>query len=396
VDNLGGPETFLRCLHFPLLKLAIMPEEPRKPDWSSEESTLSVQPGVPGGHDGMPGQTAAGTFSRAPAQPRRRLAVEDYVAGVRSGDTTLLARAITLIESNAPAHRPLASEVLRQLLPHAGNSVRIGITGVPGAGKSTFIEAFGLRLCELGKRVAVLAVDPSSAVSGGSILGDKVRMERLSRESHAFIRPSPSSGMLGGVTRKSRETIVLCEAAGFDVILVETVGVGQSEVTVRSMVDFFLLLMIAGAGDEIQGIKKGVIELADALVVNKADGENLPRAKATHAEFSRVLRYLHPVTPGWETRALLASALTGSGVSEVWQMIDEFAFSMRASGFFAARRQQQNLAWMRALVEEELKSRFFARPDVRSAREKLEAEVAVGRLPPATAASQLLSLDGKA
>jgi LAO/AO transport system kinase len=253
-----------------------------KPQWAPKDAgaefATKVMHGVSGGHDGMPGK--AGTGAQAPtARPRRRrLSVEEYVEGVLGGDRNALGQAITLVESNAVSHMEMAQDVLRRVIPHSGRSIRIGITGVPGAGKSTFIEAIGLYLCEQGHRVAVLAVDPSSKVTGGSILGDKTRMEQLSRDERAFIRPSPSSGTLGGVTRKSRETILVCEAAGFDVILVETVGVGQSETTVRSMVDFFLLVMIAGAGDELQGIKKGIMELADArLFVLVADRRGNPR-----------------------------------------------------------------------------------------------------------------------
>ena len=254
-----------------------MTKKHHKPDWVPEnagkEFTTSVMAGVDGGHDGIPGQSSVAVPLKN--KPRRRqLTIDEYVAGVLAGDRNVLGQAITLVESNAQAHFDMGQEVLRQLLSHTGNSIRVGITGVPGGGKSTFIEALGLHLCAQGHKVAVLAVDPSSTVTRGSILGDKTRMELLSRDLRAFIRPSPSGGTLGGVARKSRETILVCEAAGFDVILVETVGVGQSETTVRSMVDFFLLLMIAGAGDELQGIKKGIMELADALLVNKADGDN--------------------------------------------------------------------------------------------------------------------------
>src|SRR5581483_2203458 len=245
---------------------------------------------------------------RTAATYRRKFCADDYVAGVLCGNRAMLARSITLIESNAPAHMVLAEQVVQQLLPHAGNSIRVGITGVPGVGKSTFIETLGCLLCRHGKRVAVLTVDPSSTLTHGSILADKTRMEMLSREANCFIRPSPSGGALGGVTRKSRETILICEAAGFDVVLVETVGVGQSETTVRSMVDFFLVLMLAGAGDELQGIKKGVIELADALLITKADGDNKQRAEAARIEFSRVIHYLNTPTAGWHPPVLTCSS----------------------------------------------------------------------------------------
>jgi LAO/AO transport system kinase len=330
------------------------------------------------------------------AEPRRRrLDVAAHVEGVLAGDRSVLARTITLVESSAAAHAEKAETVLKELMPHTGGSVRVGITGSPGVGKSTFIEAFGMMLCDEGHRVAVLAVDPSSSVTRGSILGDKTRMERLSRDERAFIRPSPAAGTLGGVTRKSRETILLCEAAGFDVILVETVGVGQSEIAVRSMVDFFLLLLLPGAGDELQGIKKGVIELADALVVNKADGENRGPANRARAEYQQALRYLAPATEGWETRAHTCSALTGEGIPELWEMIRTFEDATRTSGAFQRRRRDQALQWVHAMVEERLLGRFFAHPAVRAVREEVEGAVRDGTLPATAAARALLdAFDG--
>lgn len=252
------------------------------------------------------------------------MSVEDYVEGVKKGDRMILAKAITLIESNAPKDFDKAQRVLQALLPRTGHSLRIGITGVPGAGKSTFIEAFGQLLCQQGYKVAVLAVDPTSSITGGSILGDKTRMQKLSREPNCFIRPSPSGGTLGGVARKSRETMMLCEAAGCDVILVETVGVGQSETTVRSMVDFFMLVVLTGAGDDLQGIKKGIMELADAIVVNKADGDNLERAKVTQGEYERMVEFIRPATEGWKTHAYRCSALQKTGLLELWAVMREF------------------------------------------------------------------------
>jgi len=356
---------------------------------SDGRSALRVVPGVEGGHDGLPEKAR---ISHRGTPVRRQLSTEEYVEGVLSGDRTCLGRAITLVESNAPAHFAQAQEVLRLLLPHAGHSVRVGITGVPGAGKSTFIEALGSHLTSLGHRVAVTAVDPTSSRTGGSILGDKTRMERLSADGNAFIRPSPSGGVLGGVARKTRETILLFEAAGYDVILVETVGVGQSEITVRSMVDFFLLVLVAGAGDELQGIKKGVVELADAILVNKADGANAVAAEAARGEYERALHYLQPATPGWQSRAVCASALTGQGVPDVWRMIGEFCAVARSSGAFVRRRQEQERDWLHALIEQQLVERFRANPQVARLLPELEVAVMEGRLPVTSAAQRLLDL----
>ncbi len=311
-----------------------------RPEWVPECAgendgfTTNVMSGVKSRHDGMSGGYS-NVVSHQPTVRRRELSVDEYVDGVLSGNRTILARAITLVESNAERHQETAQEMLTRLLPYSGETIRIGITGVPGAGKSSTIETLGLRLCEMGHRLAVLAVDPSSSVTGGSILGDKTRMELLSRNKNAFIRPSPSGGVLGGVARKSRETMIVCEAAGFDVIIVETVGVGQSEITVRSMVDLFLLLQIAGAGDELQGIKKGVMERSDLIVVNKADGDNLLRANAARADYERILHYLQPSTEGWKTQALTCSAYTGDGIGELWGVIEEFRTATTASGAFS-------------------------------------------------------------
>jgi LAO/AO transport system kinase len=356
-----------------------------RPDWVPENAGGGFATWV------MEGTRPSGAVAAPKAPPRRRaLSTDDYVQGVVARDPMVLGRAITLIESNAPAHQAQAQQVLAQLLPHTGKAHRIGITGIPGAGKSTFIEAFGCHLTGIGKRVAVLAIDPSSSVNGGSILADKIRMEKLCREPNAFIRPSPSGGSLGGVARKTREAILVCEAAGYDVVIVETVGVGQNEVAVRAMVDFFLVLMIPGAGDEMQGIKKGVIELADAIVINKADGENRARASAAQAEMRRVLHYLHRMTQGWETPALLASALTGAGVPEVWQMTEEYYKNARAVGSLTERRRVQAVQWMHALIAESLKTRFYSSAVVKAKLPALEAAVADGRMPVLTAAMALL------
>lgn len=323
------------------------------------------------------------------------MTADEYVAGVLSGDRTLLARAVTLIESNAPAHQELAQQVLTELLPRRQASVRVGITGVPGAGKSTFVEAVGRLLTAAGHKVAVLAVDPSSSLTGGSILGDKTRMEKLAADPAAFIRPSPAGGALGGVARKTRESIVLFEAAGYDVILVETVGVGQSEIQVRSMVDMFLLVLLAGAGDDLQGIKKGVIEIADAILVNKADGPGREAAERARAGFEQALHYLRPVTPGWQPVARTVSALKGEGIAETWQLVEDFVAKVRAAGQFSARRADQEKQWMRALVSEGLAERFARHPDVATRRAELEQRVAAGELPATVAAVELLDLFGR-
>jgi len=373
-----------------------MPPSPRKPDWTPDDAgdafASRIVSGVAGGHDGMETTppAAAPPAGRGPA--RRPLSIDDYVAGVLAGDRAVLARAITLIESNAPAHFEMAQEVLRRLLPHSGNALRVGITGVPGAGKSTLIEALGLALIAAGHRVAVLAIDPTSSLTRGSILGDKTRMEGLSRAAEAFIRPSPTGGVLGGVARKTRETMLVCEAAGFDVVLVETVGTGQSEVTVRSMVDFFLLVLIPGGGDELQGIKKGVVELADAIAINKADGDNRVRAEAARAEYNRALHYLTPVTDGWHTRAYTCSAETGEGMANLWTVVERFRERTAESGAFAARRRTQAREWLHTLLDEQLRAAFYDRPAVRAALPGVEAGVMAGELPATAAARQLLAL----
>jgi len=365
----------------------------KRPEWTPEgggaEFATRVMDGVRAAHDGMTGSLITGT----PKAPKRReLSVGDYVSGVLSGDRMILSRAITLVESNSPVHFETASRVVKEILPHAGASTRVGITGVPGAGKSTFIDSFGYHLCELGHKAAVLAIDPSSSVTRGSILGDKTRMENLSRHENAFIRPSPSGGTLGGVTRKSRETMLLCEAAGYDVILVETVGVGQSETTVRSMVDFFMLMVITGAGDELQGIKKGVMELADAIIVNKADGANIVKAAATRTEYDRILHYLRPATEGWETKAYACSALTGDGIDDVWAVVKRFIKNVKASGVFGERRNKQLLSWVYTMVEDYLKQKFYGDERIADARPSMEDSVISGNLSATEAALELINL----
>lgn len=313
----------------------------------------------------------------------------DFARGVREGDAAVLARAITLVESTSPRHAQTAAELMRLLLPHADGSVRVGITGVPGVGKSTFIEAFGLHLCESGHRVAVLAVDPTSAISGGSILGDKTRMEKLSRHPSAYIRPSPSGGALGGVTRKTRETITLCEAAGYDVILVETVGVGQSEIAVRSMTDFFLLLALTGAGDELQGIKKGIVEMADGIAVTKADGDNVTAAEKLRLELSQVLHFLTPATPGWTPEVLACSAVTGAGIAGVWGMIEKFRAEMTATGEWASRRLHQVREGLTEFAREQVVAGMMSSRVVKEDLDRLGEAVSGGDMTLRAAAAQV-------
>ncbi len=321
---------------------------------------------------------------------RKRFTPEEIVAGVAAGDRVMLSRAITLIESNSPKDFDKAQRVLQALLPRTGKALRIGITGVPGAGKSTFIESFGQVLCQNGHKVAVLAVDPSSSITGGSILGDKTRMQNLSHESNCFIRPSPSKGTLGGVARKSRETMLLCEASGCDVILVETVGVGQSETTVRNMVDFFMLIVLTGAGDDLQGIKKGIMELADAIVVNKADGDNLPKAIVTQGEYERMIEFIRPATEGWKTHAYKCSAYTREGLPELWGVMLDFANTTKASGVFEKRRKSQILSWVHSMIDEHLHNLFFEDPLIRGRMPAVMEAVVNGVVSPSQAVSELI------
>ncbi len=316
--------------------------------------------------------------------------IHDIAEGVKKGQVRALAKAITLIESRNIDHSLAATSLLDELLPASGNSIRIGISGVPGVGKSTFIEALGLYLTGLGHKVAVLAVDPSSQISGGSILGDKTRMELLSRDPNAFIRPSPSGSTLGGVARKTRETMLLCEAAGYDVVIVETVGVGQSEITVASMVDFFMLLQLPGAGDELQGIKKGVMEIADAILINKAEGENRPRAELARQQYVNALHLLKPRSGNWQVPALLCSALHGQGIEEGWQVVLDFTKAMKASGEFEKKRRLQATDWMWTLVMDDLKELFLRDPHVDKVLGQVHQAVDRGLTTPSAAARRLL------
>ena len=309
---------------------------------------------------------------------------------VRAGDRRSLARAITLVESTRADHRDDAAALLELLMPATGNAVRVGVSGAPGAGKSTFIEAFGLHIISDEHQVAVLAVDPSSTRSGGAILGDKTRMEELARSQRAFIRPSPAGGTLGGVARRTREAMLVCEAAGFDVVLVETVGVGQSEVAVASMVDVFCLLLSPGAGDELQGVKRGIVELADIVIVNKADGALADLARHTAGDYAHAMHLIRPRTPGWEPRVVLASALEGSGIDGVWRAVGDFMSEVRASGAFTRRRAEQAREWMWSEVTATLVERVRADPQVRARLAATEADVEAGRMSPTTAARRLL------
>jgi LAO/AO transport system kinase len=325
-------------------------------------------------------------------QQSRKLqpSAEELVEGILAGNITSLSRAITLVESTNPTHLAKANAIINSCLPHANQSIRIGITGVPGVGKSTFIEAFGKHLTSLGKKVAVLAVDPSSTISHGSILGDKTRMEELVKDPNAFIRPSASGETLGGVARKTRETITLCEAAGFDTIIIETVGVGQSETAVHSMVDFFLLLKIAGAGDELQGIKRGIMEMADAIVINKADGDNLKKAQFAKVEFNRALHLFPAKKSGWTPKTATCSALTSEGIPEVWNTINEFLSLTQTNSYFFQKRKEQNQFWMLETINDQLKSNFYNNPEIQQQLESTKKAVQNDEISPFAAASLLL------
>jgi LAO/AO transport system kinase len=324
----------------------------------------------------------------------RTLKPSDLARGIKAGDRAMLARAITLIESKRADHRKAAHHLVQELLPLTGTAVRLGITGAPGAGKSTTIDALGTTLTAQGHKVAVLAVDPSSTRTGGSILGDKTRMARLASDPSAFIRPSPTSGTLGGVAAKTRETMLLCEAAGYDVVMVETVGIGQSETAVADMTDFFLVLMLPGAGDELQGLKKGIVELADMVAVNKADGDNIARAKVAAAEYRAALNILTPQSETWSPPVLTYSALTGNGISELWSQVLAHKKMMTASGELAARRREQQVKWMWSMLEERLTARLRSDPAVRGKLKAAEAAVAAGKLTPTLAVEEIAQLLG--
>lgn len=321
----------------------------------------------------------------------QELSVNDYVEGILKGNVSMLSRAVTLVESLNPRHEVIAQEVLEKCLPHAGNSVRIGISGVPGAGKSTSIDAFGIHELQKGGKLAVLAIDPSSERSKGSILGDKTRMEELSTHPNSFIRPSPTAGSLGGVARKTRETIVLCEAAGFNKIFVETVGVGQSETAVHSMVDFFLLIQLAGTGDELQGIKRGIMEMADAIVINKADGDNIERAKLAATQFRSALHLFPAPESGWIPKVLTYSGFYKLGIPEIWDMIDQYFEFVKANGYFQHHRNQQSKYWMYETINEALRSSFYNNSHIEQMLTTSEKEVLNGHVTSFVAAKNLLN-----
>lgn len=318
------------------------------------------------------------------------LGVNDYVEGILKGDVSILSRAVTLVESTIENHQAIAQEVIEKCLPYSGNSRRIGITGVPGAGKSTSIDVFGLHVLREGGKLAVLAIDPSSERSRGSILGDKTRMEKLSQEKNAFIRPSPSAGSLGGVARKTRETIVLCEAAGYDNIFVETVGVGQSETAVHSMVDFFLLIQLAGTGDELQGIKRGIMEMADGIVINKCDGDNVERAQLAASQFRNAL-FLFPPTPSkWKPEVITYSGYYELGIDVVWDMIDRYFAFVKKSGYFEKKRNEQARYWMQETIDEQLRNSFYRMQEVRALLQQKELRVLNNEQSSFTAAKEVL------
>lgn len=355
-------------------------------DKEKYKSALNVQKGI-----ARPPSINPDIIGRIKKVRKKKISVEEYVSGILSGNRIILSQAITLLESSNSKHSDIAQMVIERCLPHSAKSVRIGITGVPGAGKSTFIETLGKLITGKGRKLAVLAIDPSSSNTHGSILGDKTRMENLSVDPSAFIRPSPAAGSLGGVARKTRESIILCEAAGFDTIIVETVGVGQSETAVSSMVDFFLLLMLAGAGDELQGIKRGIMEMADAIAINKADGNNTLMAERAAVEFSNALHYFPASRSGWNPRVQTCSAIENRGIDEIWETIMEFEKMTRASGYFEELRKEQAITRMHDTIVENLTSSFYNNEEIKQMSSIFESQLRDGSITSYKAALNMLN-----
>ncbi len=354
---------------------------------SSEYKSLNVNQGID-----RPDSVDSHSVKRFLEKKRKLLPIDDYVNGILNGNVALLSKAVTLVESSRPEHQEIAQQVILRCLPYSGNSVRIGITGVPGVGKSTFIEAMGTFITQQGGKLAVLAIDPSSERSKGSILGDKTRMEKLSVDRNAYIRPSPSAGSLGGVARKTRETIILCEAAGFNHIFIETVGVGQSETAVHSMTDFFLLLMLAGAGDELQGIKRGIMEMADLIAINKAEGNNFERAQMAKRQYQNALHLFPKKDSEWEPQVLTCSALTNSGIGDVWQKVEEFRKLTSENGYFYQKRKEQASYWMHETIEDHIKRNFYFHPQMKGKIKDYEQKVFNSELSSFAAAGELLRI----
>jgi LAO/AO transport system kinase len=354
------------------------------------QSALQVNPGIE-----PPPVVNPHALLNLRTRKRKTLTVDEFCEGILSGNRPILSQAITLIESSLPEHGLLSREVIEKCLPYSGKSIRIGITGVPGVGKSTFIEALGTEITRQGHKLAVLAIDPSSERSKGSILGDKTRMEQLSANDNAFIRPSPSAGSLGGVARKTREAIILVEAAGFDTIFVETVGVGQSETAVHSMVDFFLLLMLAGAGDELQGIKRGIMEMADLLIINKADGSNIDRANMARAEYASALHLFPPSPSGWKPKSMTASAVQNIGIAEIWETVLEYISLVNDNAYFQQRRNEQSKFWMYETINETLRHSFYHNAEVETVINNIESQVLSNQMSPFKAASLLLEIHSR-
>ncbi|MEN8117448.1 MAG: methylmalonyl Co-A mutase-associated GTPase MeaB [Bacteroidota bacterium] len=365
----------------------------------SDKHHIENEPGFRGlkVNDGIdqPDPVSSDSVKRFLKKNRKLHSINEYMEGILAGDITLLSKAVTLVESSKPDHQKLAQEIIQECLPHSGNSIRLGITGVPGVGKSTFIEAAGSFITSGGGKLAVLAIDPSSERTKGSILGDKTRMEELSGDKNAYIRPSPSAGSLGGVARKTRETIILCEAAGFDHVFIETVGVGQSETAVHSMTDFFLLLMLAGAGDELQGIKRGIMEMADLIAINKADGSNLEKAQMAKVQYKNAIHLFPKKDSDWEPGVLTCSAYNKTGIEEIWQQIDKYQELTKKNGYFIRKRNEQAIYRMHETIEEQLRQNFYNHPEIKEKLKVLENDVLNEKISSFIAADELLKMYSK-